>query len=106
MQQAKERLVESHRAEYLRAQANEWKTAQDLRSYCDAVEAVYGDQPATTEWLAWAREYIARLDPLTEPPSMPGAPEPSADALQQHLPEGWSAHGPEHGHRDATSHRF
>jgi hypothetical protein len=55
--------------------------------------------PNTAGWLTWARTHILRLDPLTEPPTMPEAPEASPDALQAHLPEGWSARGPEYGHR-------
>lgn len=99
MRQAEERLVEAHRAAQLRAQADAWHQAESLRRYCDAVDAAYGDRHETAEWLTWARTHILSLDPLTEPPTMPAAPEASPDALQPHLPEGWSARGPEYGHR-------
>jgi hypothetical protein len=98
MRQAQERLVETHRANELRAQADAWHLADTLRRYCDAIEAAYGDRADTTEWLSWARAHVLELDPLTEAPTMPDAPEASPDALQLHLPEGWSARGPEYGH--------
>jgi hypothetical protein len=61
------------------------------------MDAAYGDRPETAEWLTWARAYISRLDPLTAPPEMPEPPEASPEALQPHLPDRWSAHGPEQG---------
>jgi hypothetical protein len=97
MEQAKRRLVETHRLAHLQAQADAWQETERLRRYCDAVETAHADNPQTTEWLAWARGYTARLNPLTEPPTMPELPDATPEALQEHLPEGWSAHGPEHG---------
>jgi hypothetical protein len=99
MRQAEERLVETHRATQLRAQADAWHRAEKLRRYCDAIEDAYGDQPETVEWLTWARTHVVALDPLTEAPTMPGDPEANPDTLQPHLPSGWSARGPEYGHR-------
>lgn len=78
--------------------AQAWNQADQLRRYCDALATAHGEDPNTAEWLEWAREYTARLDPLTTPPTMPDPPEETPEALQQHLPRGWSAHGPEHGH--------
>jgi hypothetical protein len=103
MEQAKERLVEEHRATQLRNQADRWQEASRLGGYCDAMEAAYGEHPLAAEWLAWARGYVARLDPLIEPPGRPAPPDATPDALQQHLPVGWSAHGPEHTRRIAQS---
>ncbi|HXE43838.1 MAG TPA: hypothetical protein VN635_01440 [Conexibacter sp.] len=99
MDEARRRLVETHRTSQLLAQAQAWNQADQLRRYCDALAAAHGDNPKTAAWLTWAREYAARLDPLTEPPGMPESPEATPEALQDHLPGGWSAHGPEHGHR-------
>lgn len=96
MAQAKERLVESHRVAVLRAQADAWHDAERLRLYCDAMDARHGQEPMTAEWLRWARAYTARVDPLTRPPRTPEPLEPTAEALQEHLPPGWSAQGPEH----------
>lgn len=103
MERAKQRLVEAQRAAHLRAQADARQEAERLRRYCDAVEAVHGDNPPTSECLTWARDYIAGLDPLTEPPPMPEPPEATPEARQGHLPEGWSAHGPEQGARTVES---
>jgi hypothetical protein len=96
IRQAEERLIEAHRGVCLREQGAAWHAAESLRRYCDAMETAYGDRPETAEWLAWARAYISRLDPLNEPPVMPKAPEATPEALQPHLPDGWSAKGPEH----------
>ena len=96
MDQARELLVETHRAAQLRAQADAWDEARRLRRYCDAMDATHGDHPGTAHWIAWARAHTDQLDPLTEPPTMPDAPEATPEALQPHLPNGWSAHGPEH----------
>lgn len=93
---AKERLIETHRAARLRAEADAWHDAERLRRYCDAMATRYGDHAVTTDWLAWARAYADGLDPLMQPPSMPAPPDVTPEALQDHLPQGWSAHGPDH----------
>jgi hypothetical protein len=98
MAQAQERLVEAHRAKHLRAQADAWQEADRLRRYCDALESAHGADAGTAEWVAWARAYADRLDPLTEPPKVPEPPEPRPEALQEFLPDGWSAYGPEQRH--------
>lgn len=103
MDQARTRLVEADRAARLRAQAEAWRQADELRRYCDALEAAHGDDPVTAGWLSWARAYAVSLDPLAEPPAMPEPPEPTPEALQEHLPDGWSAYGPESEHRALRS---
>jgi hypothetical protein len=97
MERAKKRLVESQRAAVLRSQEQAWREAERLRKYCDAMEAAYGGHSESAEWIAWARDFASRLDPLSERPSMPEAPEETPEALQEHLPEGWSVDGPEYG---------
>ena len=94
MEQATERLVAAHRVAELRRQSETWHEAERLRRYCEALGAAHGDNPATAEWLAWARAHASASDPLAAPPSMPQAPVASAEALQEHLPSGWSAEGP------------
>ena len=98
MRQAEERLVESNCADQLLEQSNSWHRAEALRRYCDAMELAHGDRAETVAWLSWARTYIQQLDPLSEVPAMPANPEPTPEALQEHLPAGWSARGPEHRH--------
>jgi hypothetical protein len=95
MDEARERLVEEQRATHLRKQADAWQEVERLRRYCDAVQAAYADRSDTAEWLAWARAYAARLDPLSEPPTMPAPIEATPEVLQPYLPVGWSAEGPE-----------
>ncbi len=91
---AKEELVEKQRADRLRSQASAWREAQLLAGYCDAIETTHGDRAETKPWLTWARDFVSRLDPLAQPPAMPSPPEPTPEALQSFLPDGWSAHGP------------
>jgi hypothetical protein len=97
MDQARARLAGAHRAGHLREQAADWHEADRLRRYCDAAHAAHGENPATREWLVWARSYIAELDPLSQPPVEPAPVEATANALQEHLPPGWSARGPDGG---------
>lgn len=94
MEQAKARLIEENRVEVLRAQADAWHEAERLRRYCDEAEAEHGGDARTVEWLAWARGYADRLDPLADPPMMPDPQKVTPEALQKHLPKGWSAQGP------------
>lgn len=47
MDRARDRLAESLRADGLLAQAASWRTANDIRAYCDAIEARHGDDPDT-----------------------------------------------------------
>ncbi len=102
MKRARKQLVETQRADLLRAQAAAWGEAERLRAYCDAMEAAYGERPESAEWIAWARDFSSRLDPLRVPPSMPEEPEETPEALQEHLPAGWSVHGPEYDGRGLT----
>lgn len=97
MADARDRLIEDHHAAHLRAQAEAWHEVNRLRAYCAAVAAEHGGQPDTEEFLAWAGNHVASIDPLTEPPRLPGVPEATVEVLQPYLPSGWSAHGPEFG---------
>ena len=101
LDQAKDRLVEEHRAKQLGEQARAFADVQQLRGYIDAMRAAYGDHEETGPWLAWAQSYVDQRDPLREPPVMPRAPEATHEALQPHLPAGWSAEGPHE-----ASHRY
>jgi hypothetical protein len=105
MEEARRRLVETQRAGLLRAQAAAWHEAELLRRYCDAMEVVHGENPESLKWIAWARDFAARLDPLREPPLMPEPPEETPEALQEHLPDGWSVHGPEYGRHHHPGYR-
>jgi hypothetical protein len=105
MERARRRLVETQRAALLRSQEQGWREAERLREYCDAMETAHGGRPESAEWIAWARDFATRLDPLSEPPAMPEAPEETPEALQEHLPEGWSVRGPEYGRHHLPAHR-
>ncbi len=95
MDQGRERFAIVHRVEHLQAELDAWYEADRIRRYCDAADAVYGAEPDAAAWLTWARQYADGLDPLREPPRVPASSEPTLAALQEHLPEGWRAEGPE-----------
>ena len=105
MDRARSSLVETQRAALLRSQEKAWREAERLREYCDAMEAAHGGSSGSAEWIAWARDFASRLDPLGEPPIMPEPPEETPEALQEHLPDGWSVRGPEYGRHYLPSHR-
>ncbi len=46
------------------------------------------------EWISWARDYAARIDPLHQGLGMPLVPEPSSSDLKPHL-HGWSTEAPD-----------
>lgn len=65
--QAEERR-EYEREDELRELAADWREAERIRAFLDAVEARLATQsnpPAVVmEWVAWARDYVEGLDPL------------------------------------------
>jgi hypothetical protein len=94
MATAHERLIEDHRIARLTANVDAWDQALRIRAYCDAAEATYHHNADAREWIAWARAHAQRLDPLAHAPAFAEPPEATPEALQPHLPDGWSAHGP------------
>lgn len=99
MERARRRLVDTQRSALLRDQAAAWEEAERLRRYCDAMQADYRGRAESAEWIEWAINFVSRLDPLREPAVMPELPQETPEALQEHLPDGWSVHGPEYGRR-------
>lgn len=61
----------------LEQQVKGWRLIQDLRHYCDALEARIEDADddetvaEAQRWLIWAREYAEMMDPLFELPVTP-----------------------------------
>ncbi|WP_435610311.1 hypothetical protein [Streptomyces sp. C10-9-1] len=102
MEKAKEQAVQEQFAEVLRSQARQWQEAASLSAYATAlelrIEAAPGMDDAeiasSRQWLAWMRQHIQRLDPLTKLPAVPTAREPKPEELKPYL-NGWSPHGPE-----------
>jgi hypothetical protein len=103
MDTAKERAVREQLAATLREQAGRWEEAAVLSAYCTALDRRIGaldgaaDESAlesARRWLAWAREYVKAIDPLSGLPERPHGREPTPDELRPHL-RGWSPYGPE-----------
>lgn len=93
---ATQRLTDSVRVARLADEVDRWHRAEQIRTYCRALQASHGTQPETAEWINWAQDYARRIDPLTgKPPTLPSAPEPTPEQLQEFMPPGWSAEDPE-----------
>jgi hypothetical protein len=105
MARAHERLVEEHRAARARDEAEAWQVATSLDGYCNAIEASYPAGSTSAEWVSWMRAHAEQINPLTQEPRLPELPEATIEALQKHLPAGWSAEGPEHRPRAASGTR-
>jgi hypothetical protein len=79
---AARRAIQTHYADTLITQLENWQYAAQLRIYCDAMEKRIQAEAnadaisAATQWLAWGRNYIEKLDPLTTLPTMPPWPQP------------------------------
>jgi hypothetical protein len=93
MERAKERFIEAHRGDALRAQVAAWQEANAIRAYLNALEEVHGDRPSAAEWIAWIRDHLDSLDPLLAEQCMPEAPEPGPEDLKPFL-DGLSPYGP------------
>jgi hypothetical protein len=91
---ARERFREAHRANVLRAQVAARQEANAMSAYLGELEAAHGATPDSLEWIEWIREFIARIDPLTSPPTMPAEPEIAAEDLKPFLPRGVSPAAP------------
>jgi hypothetical protein len=96
MHDAKRRFIDAHRLDVLRRRVAAWNEAEEIRAYCDAVEARFAkdavaEHPGAEEWLRLAREQAGRLQAL---PGTPPDPEPTAEQLKPYLGR-WSPYGPQ-----------
>jgi hypothetical protein len=83
---AKIQAREAHRAEVLMGQVEDWKQANEIDAYLRSMAAriveLQGDERTDAEeWLDWAREFRARIDPLGKRLAVPPDPEFTTDAL-------------------------
>ncbi|WP_163554361.1 hypothetical protein [Candidatus Frankia alpina] len=81
---------EARRTKVLEQQMAAWRHAGQLREYIAAMAERIGsmdgaEAKAATEWLAWATEHVARVDPLNSRLAMPPDPEPKAEDLRQRI---------------------
>lgn len=99
MQRARTALLEDHRLKALRTQVQAWQEATAIRAYCDALEdqhAIPEAAEATTAWIAWARAYADRIDPIPRNQGPPEPPAPTPEGLRPYL-HGWSPYEPKRG---------
>ncbi|MFJ8536829.1 hypothetical protein [Streptomyces sp. NPDC093591] len=97
MTQARTDLIEDHRQKTLRTQVQAWHEATAIRAYCRALEDHHGTSPdavaAVTRWIAWARTYADRIDPVPQNPGLPDPPAITPEDLRPYL-HGWSPYEP------------
>jgi hypothetical protein len=104
MNRAKVRLRDTHRADVLMRQLDNWTRATQLDRYLTAAEAVVSEmatgeaESAARQWLDWAYTYRQQLNPLNRQLAMPEDPEPTADNLKPFLGS-WSFYGPYDSYR-------
>jgi hypothetical protein len=97
MEAAKEKYLEAWCADKLVKRGEAWRQVEDLRAYCDAVEARHplDRNPETAKWVEWARSYIERVDPLRAAPQMPADPENVTGEDLRPFLRGRSLYGPD-----------
>jgi hypothetical protein len=78
VERARECHAHQRRAEALDGQIARWQGADEIRSFCDAVEVAYSDDAETVEWVSWARAHASLIDPLSEAPRAPAPREPAS----------------------------
>lgn len=96
MERAKGRWLEAYRGQILERQADQWRTAETVRAYVDAMAAFAVGEEAE-EWIEWSRAHADLVDPLTDGVRPPEPPDSiPLDELRPFL-DGWSPYGPDHG---------
>lgn len=97
MTAAERRYLDAWRADRLIRRVESWRQVEEIKAYCDAVEARYPPDrnPKAADWIGWARCHIERIDPLAKEPSMPADPENvRGEDLRPYLGH-WSPYRPE-----------
>ncbi|WP_159395041.1 hypothetical protein [Streptomyces sp. 2323.1] len=101
MDRARTAFIHAHRQKALHDQVEAWNEASRIRAYCDALEQHLQQAPtdgearaeAVRDWLSWARDYAAHIDPVPRWPGIPEDPDISPSDLRPYL-EGWSPYEP------------
>jgi hypothetical protein len=94
LQRARGRYAEDWRGKQLEAEVARWRRSEEIRAYCEAAESAHPANVSTADWVAWARRYADRLDPLSAPPEIPQAPESLRPAELRPYLEGWDPYAP------------
>jgi len=93
MVEARIQHAEHHRADVLAKQVGLWQQANDIRAYCDAIHDQLADDADAAEWVAWARDYARRRDPIAPGLRIPMASEGFPVAELQPFLKGRSPYG-------------
>ena len=97
MRVGRERHAEHHRATTLAEQVRACQQASEIRAFCDAAQRQRGSDGAAARWIAWARGYADRLDPLHGALSEPETPTNVAPEQLRPFLDGWEPHRPIRG---------
>jgi hypothetical protein len=79
---AVERYIEMFKRDALAKQIQDYRTARDIESFVNEVQANRDVDAATDAWLAWALSYAHAIDPVLADEVAPIPPEPTPDDLQ------------------------
>ncbi|MEU4626897.1 hypothetical protein AB0G04_43855 [Actinoplanes sp. NPDC023801] len=98
---ARRLAVEEHRRKTFTTALEQWRTAAEMRAFCDALEhSTATDQAAgdgeLTSWLTWARAHADKIDPTIGTPTLASIDftiRPGPEGLRPHL-NGWSPYRP------------
>jgi hypothetical protein len=85
MEEARMRFVEAKREAALTDQLTNWQRAEVASRYLDVLLKRFPEAPETQELIAWLRDYIERIDPLTIAPRLPEIGEIKSDELRPFL---------------------
>ncbi|MEU0557453.1 tyrosine-type recombinase/integrase [Dactylosporangium sp. NPDC006015] len=91
-EQARAACLEAQRAEHFHEQVRRWRLVPQAAAFLDALRAEVADRAAAgddvaaaQQWLTWAEQYVAGLDPLRGDLRLPDITEPTLQRLQTFL---------------------
>jgi len=69
----RERLarIEKKKVEKLMADVSNWQQAELTRAYIQQLESLDGFSEGLAEWIDWAKKYVSKIDPFTNPEYLP-----------------------------------
>jgi hypothetical protein len=97
--QATTKYIRAFRAQALVDDVARWQRSVQIREFCDAAEAKFGDGSDRTDafwaWMEWSRSYADEIDPLKSAPTAPMDPENISGEELKPFMGGWSPYGPD-----------
>jgi hypothetical protein len=86
MEQAHRSFHQACRVAALNDQVDRWERAERVRACCDALERVDDERAESRrEWIEWARQHVAEIDPRGRDDHAPAETEPTPEDLRPYL---------------------